>query len=90
MPSIYTQLKDSDRKFIRTEKARIRRQFLDLKRQEEMIAELYKRVLGKPSVKAETETTKEVKPKKPVVEKKGKSKPENKKQKSKLNTKKSK
>jgi hypothetical protein len=36
----------STRKFIRTEKARIRRQFLDVKKQEEMIAELYKKLSG--------------------------------------------
>lgn len=36
----------SIRKFIRREKARIRRQFLDVKKQEEQIAELYKRIKG--------------------------------------------
>lgn len=50
MPSIYPQLKYSDRKFIRTEKARIRRQFLDTKKQEELITELYQRILGKKVV----------------------------------------
>ena len=34
MPSIYTNLKKSDRKFIRLEKARIRVQFFDTKKQE--------------------------------------------------------
>ena len=67
MPSIYTQLKSSDRKFIRTEKARIRRQFLDFKKQEEMINELYKRLLGKAEIKVETEKLKDVKIGKPEV-----------------------
>ncbi len=45
MPSIYTTLKKSDRKFIRTEKARIRRQFSDAVKQEEMITEMYKKLV---------------------------------------------
>ncbi len=36
-------IRKSDKKFIRKEKARIRRQFSDSKKQEEMINELYKR-----------------------------------------------
>lgn len=39
----------SIKKYIRTEKARIRRQFLDLKRQETEIANLYKKIEQKPS-----------------------------------------
>ena len=57
MPSIYPQLKKSDRKFIRTQKARIRRQFLDFKKQEEMITELYKRLLGNSIVKQQNSQT---------------------------------
>ena len=34
----------STRKFIRTEKARIRRQFLDIKKQEELIKEVYDKI----------------------------------------------
>ena len=34
----------SIRKFIRTEKARIRRQFLDAKKQEELIKEMYNKL----------------------------------------------
>ena len=34
----------SIRKFIRTEKARIRRQFLDIKKQEELIKEVYDKI----------------------------------------------
>ena len=67
MPSIYKKLKNSDRKFIRTEKARIRREFLDSKKQDEMISELYKKMLGevKPEVKEEKKVKIEVnKPKK--------------------------
>ena len=50
MPSIYTNLKKSDRKYIAREKARIRKQFLDLAKQEEMITDLYKRMVGKAAV----------------------------------------
>jgi len=35
----------SIRKFIRREKARIRREVLDLKKQEELISELYQKIL---------------------------------------------
>ena len=37
------QIRKSDKKFIRTEKARIRRQFLDVKKQQELINNLYKK-----------------------------------------------
>ncbi len=43
-------IRKSDKKFIRKEKARIRRQFLDLVKQEEMIDELYKRFVKAPKV----------------------------------------
>jgi nucleoside diphosphate kinase len=43
-------LPKSARKFIRLEKARIRTQFFDIKKQEEMIGELYKRMTSKPVV----------------------------------------
>ena len=39
-------LSKSTKKFIRTEKARIRAQFYDLKKQEELIKELYNKVLA--------------------------------------------
>jgi len=39
------QIRKSDKKFIRTQKARIRSQFLDIKKQEELITELYKKFL---------------------------------------------
>lgn len=39
------KLPKSLRKFIRKEKARIRREILDLKKQEELIKELYKKFL---------------------------------------------
>ena len=43
----------SDRKHIRTEKARIRRQFLDAKKQAELITELYKKMV--PSLREKFE-----------------------------------
>ena len=47
----------STRKFIRSEKARIRRQFFDQKKQQELIAELYNKISGKTPVPVkETET----------------------------------
>jgi len=66
MPSIYPTLKKSDRKFIAREKGRIRAQFSDVKKQEELISVLYVRFLGKASatdkavtVEAKTEVKKE-------------------------------
>ena len=41
-------IRKSDKKFIRLEKARIRRQFLDVKKQEELIDNLYKKFLTDP------------------------------------------
>jgi hypothetical protein len=79
MPSIYPQLKDSDRKFIRREKARIRAQFSDVKKQEELISALYQKALAlpikgpKPEVKEEAKEPEikktEVKIKKKVAKK---------------------
>ena len=79
MPSIYPQLKKSDRTFIRREKARIRAQFLDVKKQEELISALYQKALAlpvkgpKPEAKEETKEPKikktEVKIKKKSVKK---------------------
>jgi len=45
-----SELPKSTRKFIRLEKSRIRERFFDHKKQEEMIDELYKRFLTKPTV----------------------------------------
>ncbi|OGZ69361.1 MAG: hypothetical protein A3D44_02795 [Candidatus Staskawiczbacteria bacterium RIFCSPHIGHO2_02_FULL_42_22] len=45
------QLTKSVKKFIRSEKARIRSQFLDVKKQDELIGNLYKKLLDKPVVK---------------------------------------
>ena len=53
-------IKKSDKKFIRREKARIRGQFSDAKKQQELINELYNRFLQKPEVK-EISEVKEVK-----------------------------
>lgn len=44
-------LPKSLRKFIRLEKARIRREVLDLKKQEELINELYQKFLKKNEIK---------------------------------------
>jgi hypothetical protein len=41
------RLAKSQRKFIRREKARIRREFLDLKKQRELINELYAKLIKK-------------------------------------------
>ena len=49
-----SNLPKSARKFIRTEKARIRGQFLDLKREEELINALYDKFLKKPRLKKES------------------------------------
>ncbi len=40
-------IRRSDKKFIRSEKARIRRQFLDVKKHKELIDKLYERFLPK-------------------------------------------
>ena len=46
------QIRKSDKKFIRLEKARIRRQILDSKKQQELITNLYKRFLVQPEIAA--------------------------------------
>ena len=61
------KLPHSTRVFIRTQKAKIRGQFLDYKKQEELISELYKKAWGaqeKKEAKAKAKATKkaEVKP----------------------------
>lgn len=48
---MFKKLPNSTRKFIRLEKARIRRQFLDYKSQKEAIENMYKKVLNQPIVK---------------------------------------
>lgn len=52
----------SDKKFIRREKARIRTQFLDVKKQNELIDNLYKKFSTTPEIK-------EVKPEAAVTKK---------------------
>ena len=42
------------RKYIRKEKARIRREFFDFKKQKELIDELYKKFLKQPVVETKT------------------------------------
>jgi hypothetical protein len=43
----------SVRKFIRREKARIKREVLDIKEQEKLISELYQKIFGKLKTKPE-------------------------------------
>lgn len=64
-------IRKSDKKFIRTEKSRIRRQFSDSKKQEELINELYKKFVKQQKVAEVVKEPKaEVKPEaKKVVEK---------------------
>lgn len=61
----------SMRKYIRFQKARIRKGTLDTKKQKELIDELYKKLTAKPEKKVEKPKKKEEKSKKaPVVKKK--------------------
>ncbi len=82
MTTMTSNLPRSIRKFIRLEKARIRGQFLDSKKQEEMIGALYNRFLQQPEVKEVNEVKeekKEVKKTEPKAKKVAKTK-KNKKQ----------
>ena len=56
-------LPKSTRKFIRLEKARIRAQFFDLMKQEEMIRDLYNKFISQPvaEVKKEVKEVKKIK-----------------------------
>jgi len=56
------RLPKSQRKYIRQEKARIRREVLDLKKQEELINQLYEKFLKKPVLEKPN-------PKKPILKK---------------------
>ena|GEM_PF-1489580 len=67
----------STRKFIRTEKARIRRQFFDYKKQQEMIDKMYLDISKKPEVSIKPAEVKEAKPEK-TAEKKNTKKQEKK------------
>jgi hypothetical protein len=59
---MFKKLSNSIRKFVRSEKARIRRDILDPKKQEEMIKDVYNKLLNKQSDQENI--------KKPKVEKK--------------------
>ena len=78
-------IRKSDKKFIRLEKARIRRQFLDVKKQQELIDELYKRFTPTPKTKVlkNEKTEKAPEPKELKKEKTETKKPEAKKEKDK-------
>ena len=67
----------STRKFIRTEKARIRRQFFDYKKQQEMIGKIYSDISKKPEASSKPAEVKEAKPEK-IAEKKDTKKQEKK------------
>ena len=56
-----SNLPKSTRKFIRLEKARIRAQFFDFIKQEEMIKELYNKFISQPIVEIKKEVKEEVK-----------------------------
>jgi len=60
-------LSNSTRKFIRRRKAEIRSQFLDSKKRQELIQELYNQVSAQPKAQEVKAETKEVKPAKPEV-----------------------
>lgn len=61
---MFKKLPNSTRKFIRSEKARIRREILDPKKQEELIKEIYNKFFNKQPAKEKI--------KKVEVKKKGK------------------
>ena len=54
-------MSQSTKKFIRREKARIRRQFLDAKKQKELINKLYADILKKPEAGSKPAEVKEIK-----------------------------
>ena len=53
---IMKKLPKSIRKYIRKEKARIRREVLDLKEQEKLIRDLYQKILTKSKIENKTST----------------------------------
>jgi hypothetical protein len=53
-------LTKSDRKFIRLEKSRIRKRFFEVAKQEEMISQLYKKMLGEAAPVKETKVSGEM------------------------------
>lgn len=61
------RLPNSLRRFIRKEKARIRRGILDIKEQEELISKLYEKMIRKPKEVKEKSEEKEISKKKPKV-----------------------
>jgi len=63
-------MSQSTKKFIRREKARIRRQFLDAKKQKELINKLYADILKKPEAGSKPAEVKEIKKEKSVKKEK--------------------
>ena len=68
-----TKLSKSVKRFIRTQKAQIRHQFLDVKKQNEEITELYKRLSGGSQKVSQTPVVSKT-PKEQVKSKKQKAK----------------
>jgi len=75
---MFKKLSNSTKKFIRFEKARIRRDILDPKKQEEMIKEVYDKLFNKqpvqenikkPEVKKKEKANQNIKKQKPKKEK---------------------
>ncbi|MBI2049906.1 MAG: hypothetical protein HYT35_00400 [Candidatus Staskawiczbacteria bacterium] len=58
---VFKKLPNSTRKFVRSEKARIRRQFFDYKKQQEAIANMYNKILNPPMAVAKKAKTKGIK-----------------------------
>ncbi|MBI3631508.1 MAG: hypothetical protein HY219_01405 [Candidatus Staskawiczbacteria bacterium] len=83
---MFEKLPNSTRKFVRLEKARIRRQFSDYKSQKEAIANMYSKILNQPIVKkiGEEEIAKQEKAPQKQQKKESTQKPKTKNKKSKV------
>ena len=62
---MFKKLPNSTRKFVRLEKARIRRDILDPKKQEEMIEEVYNKIFNKQPIQGDTKKVEAKKKEKP-------------------------
>lgn len=80
-------LNKSEKKFIRTKKAEIRKKFWDVKKQEEMIAEMYKKMSGEIKAEVVEKKVKKVKAEQNQNQNKSKAKAEKGKMKNKKKTK---
>ena len=66
---MFKKLPNSTRKFIRSEKARIRRDILEPKKQDEMIKEMYNKLLNPQSNSNNTKKKETKKKEQPKIEK---------------------